>query len=434
MTTRQARIAGALAVAAAVSLGAGCGSNDDKKDAATGPVTLEYLHRLPDGEGMTAVADIVARWNADHPGIQVKATKFDGKAGDLTAKLEADVKADKAPCLAQVGYGEVPSLFTKGLFEDVSKEAARYEDNYSAGTYSLMTVGDATVGLPQDSGPLVYYYNKAAFQKLGLTVPTTGAEFEETAQQAASKGKFIAAFLPDEAQYWLSAQAAASGATWYSVKDNAWSVDTTSGGSAKVAALWQKLIDTKSALVEPRWGDGFKGALRDGTLIGTVGAAWEAPLLAGDMADTPNVGAWAVAQLPKIGDEALSGPDGGSGVAVLKGCDHPEQAMEFNNWFNTQIDDLVSQGLVVAAKGNMKTPDAVKAFYGGQDVFAELAAANAALNPDLTYIPTFTAIGADMSAKADEAGRGQAKVADVFTAAQNASVTSLTDAGLPVAK
>ena len=41
---------------------------------------------------------------------------------------------------------------------------------------SLVSVGAATVGLPQDSGPLVYYYNKAEFSKLGLTVPTTLAE------------------------------------------------------------------------------------------------------------------------------------------------------------------------------------------------------------------------------------------------------------------
>ena len=33
-------------------------------------------------------------------------------------------------------------------------------------------------------------------------------------------------------------------------------------------------------------------------------------------------------------------------VAVLKGSKHPAEAMEFLDWFNTQVDDLVSQGLV----------------------------------------------------------------------------------------
>lgn len=151
----------------------------------------------------------------------------------------------------------------------------------------------------------------------------------------------------------------------------------------------------------PRWGDEFIAALNDGSLIGTIGAAWEAPLLVGDMAGTDNEGNWAVAQLPAFGDTAMSGPWGGSGVVVMEGCEHPAEAMEFNNWFNTQVDDLVSQGLVVAAATDpMTTPENVSAFYGGQDVFAELAEANANLNPDFPYIPTFPAMGGDMAGAA----------------------------------
>lgn len=421
-----------LAAACSSGTGSSTGASPDGSAAPAGPVELSYLHRLPDGEGMTKVADIVAQWNTDHPNIKVTATKFDGKAAEMITKLESDVKAGQAPCLAQVGYAEVPALFTKGLLEDVSTEAAKYKDNYSAGTFAMMTVGEKTTGLPQDSGPLVYYYNKAEFDKLGIKAPTTLAELTTAAKTAAGKGKFVVAFQPDEAQYGLSAQAAAAGGQWFSVQDDKWKVDANGDASQKVAAFWQDLIDSKATLVEQRWGDGFKKALIDQKLIGTIGAAWEAPLLSGDMAGTPNEGQWAVAQLPAFGDTPMTGPDGGSGVAVLKGCAHKAEAMEFNNWFNTQIDALVSQGLVVAAKGTMTTPDAVKKFYGGQDVFAELGKANEALNPNFPYIPTFPAIGADMAAAADKAGKGEGKVADVFEAAQNASVKSLKDAGLPV--
>lgn len=398
------------------------------------PVAITYLHRLPDGEGMTKVSDIVAKWNADHPDIQVKATKFDGAAAEMITKLEADVKAGTAPCLAQLGYSEVPSMFTKGMLEDVTAEADKYKDNFSAGTYTLMTVGGKTVGLPQDSGPLVYYYNKTEFDKLGITVPTTADEFTQAAATAAKQGKYIAAFEPDEAQNWLSAQAAAAGATWYSVDGDKWKVDADGSATQVVAKFWQGMLDDKTALVENRWGDGFKTALLDQKLIGTIGAAWEAPLLSDGMKDSANVGQWAVAPLPQFGDKPMTGPDGGSGVAVIKGCEHPAQAVEFANWFNTQIPDLVSQGLVVAAKGDMATPDEVKKFYGGQEVFSELAKANTELNPNFPYIPTFPAINSDMSAAADQAGKGEATVADVFAAAQKASVKSLKDAGLPVAE
>ncbi|QXT62855.1 ABC transporter substrate-binding protein [Tessaracoccus palaemonis] len=438
MTTRYLRL-GAVGIVAAVGLTACAGNTTtgstpaESSAPAAEKVSLQYLHRLPDGEGMTKIADIVAKWNAEHPDIQVEATKFDGQAAEMVKKLENDVKADSAACLAQVGYAEVPSLYTKGLLEDVTAEAAKYTANFSEGAQGLMKVGDISVGLPQDTGPLVYYYNKAEFEKLGLDVPTTADELVATAAKAAEQGKYITAFQPDEAQYWLAAQSAAAGATWYTVENDAWKVNVTSEETAKVADTWQQMLDAKTTLVENRWGDGFKAALIDQSLIGTVGAAWEAPLLAGDMAGSDNEGQWAVTQLPMFATQQMTGPDGGSGVAVMKGCDHPAQAMEFNNWLNTQIDDLATQGLVVAAKGTVTTPESVSDFYGGQDVFAELAAANDTLNPAFGYMPTWPAIADPMAKAAAAAGDGSGKVADIFTAAQDASVSSLKDAGLPVA-
>lgn len=435
---------GIVAGLAVVALGlTGCGGNKpatqassaggSSSAASTEKVTVEYLHRLPDGEGMTKVADIVAKWNKENPNIQVKATKFDGKAPEMIKKLENDAKAGTAPCLAQAGYAEIPSLFTKGLLADVSADADKYKDGFSEGAMGLMKVGPATVGLPQDSGPLVYFYNKAEFDKLGLKAPTTAAELTDVAKKAAAKGKFAVAFQPDEAQYGLAAQAAAAGATWYASESDKWKVNVTSPETAKVTEFWQGAIDGKAALVENRWGDGFKKALVEQKLIGTIGAAWEAPLLAGDMAGSKNVGQWQVAQLPAFGEKQMSGPDGGSGVVVMKGCKAPSQAMEFNNWFNTQTTELATQGLVVAAKGSVTTPAEVKKFYGGQEVMAELAKANETINPNFGYVPTWPAVADPMSKAAAAAGEGKGKVAAIFEAAQTTSVQSLKDAGLPVA-
>lgn len=439
-----------VAAAALFSIGlAGCGNGATETQsgsagsdtpasadapAAEGAVQIEYIHRLPDGEGMTKVSELVDQWNKEHPEIQVTATKFDGKANELIKKLETDVNAGVAPCLAQVGYGEVPEVFVKGMLEDVTAEAEKYKDHFS-GAYTQMSVGGKVVGLPQDTGPLVYYYNKAEFEKLGLKVPTNLAEFQEAAKTAAAQGKYIAAFETDEAQYFLSAQAAAAGATWYSADNDQWVVTANGEGSKVVADFWQKMLDDKSVLVTERWADGFKAALNEQKLIGTIGAAWEAPLLAGDMKGSPNEGQWAVAQLPDFGKGAMTGPDGGSGVAVTKGCKHPAEAMQFNDWLNTQVDALVSQGLVVAATtGQMKTPEDVAKFYGGQDVFAELGKANAALSANFPYIPGFSTLSDPMKQAAAAAGTGEGKVADIFTAAQDASVKALTDAGLPVKK
>lgn len=164
MVSRNKRIVAAFAAVAAMGMGlAGCGSDtagDTKTTDDGGVVNITYMHRLPDSEGMTLVNDIVAKWNKQHPDIQVKATKFDGKASDMIKKLETDVKSGEAPDLAQVGYAELPEVFTKGLLQDVTQYAEQYKNDFASGPYSLVQVGGKAYGLPQDTGPLVYFYNR----------------------------------------------------------------------------------------------------------------------------------------------------------------------------------------------------------------------------------------------------------------------------------
>lgn len=433
-TTRFTRTAAVVAVGAVSAFGlAACSSGDTGGDASGEPITIEYVHRLPDGEGMTKVDDIVKRWNDENPDIQVKATKFDGKSSDMILKLETDIKAGNGPCLAQTGYAEVPQLYVKGLLQDVADEAKKYEDDFSAGAFSGMKVGDAIVGLPQDTGPLVYFYNETAFTELGLEAPKTLDDLTADSATAAAAGKFITAFTPDEATNWLAGQSAAAGDTWFSTSGDKWKVDAEGEGSQRVAAFWQGLLDSKQTLATERWGEGFTAALNDGSLIGHVGAAWEAGFLLDSLDGTPAEGQWRVAQLPDFGAGAMSGPDGGSGVSVMKGCEHPAEAMKFNAWLNTQVDDLASQGLVVAAKGAVKTPEKMLRQFGGQDVLAELATATENLNPDFPYAPGFSTLST-MNETAAAAVAGTAKVSDIFTTAQDTAVASLKDLGLPVAE
>ena len=435
------RLITGLAAVAALGMGlAGCGtegtSNNTASNTATSSnevVNITYMHRLPDKAGMTLVNDIVAEWNKANPNIQVTATKFDGKASEMIKKLETDVKAGTAPDLAQVGYAELPEVFTKGLLQDVSAEASKYQSHFAAGPYSLMQVDGKTFGLPQDTGPLVYFYNKAEFEKLGITVPKTQSELIETAKKAAAAGKYIMSYQPDEAGNMISGLAGASGG-WYTVKDNAWVVNTETAGSKAVADVYQQLIDAKAVTTNPRWDTSFDATLQDGSLIGTVAAAWEAPLFL-DSSGGTGAGQWQVTQLGDwFGNSGKTGPDGGSGVAVLQTSKHPAEAMKFLDWFNTQVEGLVSQGLVVAATTeDAKTPKDWADFFGGQDIMAEFKTANGNMG-DFTYMPGFSAVAAAMNTTAAKAADGSGKVSDIFSEAQKTSVETLKNLNLSVAQ
>lgn len=436
MVSHNKRIVAALAAVAAMGIGlAGCGGSDTAGDTKPGSdggvVNITYMHRLPDSEGMTLVNDIVAKWNKEHPNIQVKATKFDGNAADMIKKLETDVKAGNAPDLAQVGYAEVPEVFTKGLLQDVTDEAAKYKDDFASVPFALMQVDGKTYGLPQDTGPLTYFYNAAEFEKLGITVPKTADELIATAKKTAAQGKYIMTFQPDEGMMTMSGTSGASG-EWYKTEGNAWKVDTQTAGSKAVAKVYQQLLDDKSALTNPRWDPSFDASINKGQLIGTVAAAWEAPLFISSAGGTGK-GEWKVAQLPDwFGNGTKTGSDGGSGVAVLKGSKHPAEAMKFLDWFNTQVPDLVSQGLVVAATTEAaKTPAAWSEFFSNQDIMAEFKKANDNM-ASFSYIPGFSAVGSAMNETAAKAATGDAKVSDIFDTAQTTSVEALKNAKLPV--
>lgn len=347
------------------------------------------------------------------------------------------MKSGDAPDLAQVGYGEIAAEFLAGDLEDVAAQFKEggYEKNYAAGPMAQCKLDSVVVGLPQDTGPLVYIYDKAAFDALGIKVPTTWAELKEAAKTAKASGKYIASWQGDEVGYLMSGQAAAAGASWYTPEGTTWKVDCNSEISKKVATVYQELLDEGLIFVpsDGRWGDAFGAALKDGSLIGTVAAGWEPGFILGDLGVTETK--WQVAYLPKFDGvtKDATGADGGSAIAVIKGCKHPAEALKFADWFNQQIPALVSQGLVVAATtGKPETPEALKKLWGGQDVFGFLAEANATMNPNFPYAPTWPKVTSAMAEVGGNVTLGSAKVADIFSKAQETSLTTLKAQGISV--
>lgn len=393
---------------------------------ASAPVTIEYWHRLPDKQGTMTVEQATEEFNKSHPNIQVKTVKFEGGANESYDKISAALKAGNAPCLAQASYDGIPGMLVRGELLDVSEQAAQYKKNYEEGPWGQVALAGKVYGLPQDTGPLVYYYDQDAFDKLGLKPPTTWDEYFDNAKKAHAAGKYTSAFFPDDAGDFLGAVNAANRANWFAIDGASWRVDMESEKSKEVARKWQKSIDEGATMVADRWGDHSPtdAALKDGKLIGYVGAAWEAAWNLDPLGvEKAN---WHVAQMP----DKHSGPWGGSALVVLKSCGYPEAALEYANWYNTNLKAMVSQGLVPAAKGAVETPQKVKDLYGGQDVMAALTEAAAISDPDWVYIPTWPAVKKTIQ---DNAGKSM-PLEENLKSAQEVAKSSLEGQGLAVAK
>lgn len=394
-------------------------------------VMIEYLYCFFDGEGMMFIFEIVVCWNVDYFDIQVKVMKFDGKLSDMILKFEIDVKVGNGLCFVQMGYFEVLQLFVKGLLQDVVDEVMKYEDDFLVGVFSVMKVGDVIVGFFQDICFLVYFYNEVEFMVFGFDVLKMFDDLMVDLVMVIVVGKYVIVFMFDEVQNWFVGQLVVVGDIWFSIVGDEWKVDVQGMGFECVVVFWQGLFDSKQILVIECWGEGFIVVLNDGSFIGYIGVVWEVGFFF-DLFDGIFVeGQWCVVQFFDFGVGVMSGFDGGFGVLVMKGCEYLVEVMEFNDWFNMQVDDFVLQGFVVVVKGSVEILEKMLCQFGGQDVFVEFVIVIENLNLDFLYVFGFL-IFLKMNEIVVVVVVGMVKVVDIFIIVQDMVVVLLKDFGFLV--
>ena len=160
----------ALAVAAlACSLAAAQGK--------TKLVLWDQFYRDAESEVM---ADIVERFQAANPGIVVeRSTKT---LDDLKLTLKMAMESGNGPDIMQVNQGEADmGAFVKaGLLVDLTETAKskKWDAVFSASALNSMGYRGKVYGVSTTAEVVGFYYNKAVFTKLGLSVPKTFAELQ----------------------------------------------------------------------------------------------------------------------------------------------------------------------------------------------------------------------------------------------------------------
>ena len=170
-----------------LALIAGCGGDSDSDqpsapaESSGEPVQLSFWSWAPN------IAKVVDIWNEKNPDIQVKVSQ-PAQGDDLMTKLITASKAGNAPDLAQAEYQALPSLLMSEVVADISDQVEPIKGEFSDGTWGLVTFGDAVYGIPQDVAPMMLFYRKDLFKKLGLEVPKTWDEFAAAARRGPAEG------------------------------------------------------------------------------------------------------------------------------------------------------------------------------------------------------------------------------------------------------
>lgn len=418
---RLMRVGAAVAALSVGALLAGCSASASA--GSDQPVTIDYWGWVP---GMQTLVD---EWNEENPDIQVNYSAQSAGDDATFSKITTAAQAGDAPDLVQADVKWVTSLIQYA--EDVTDEAAQYEDNFAPGAWSNVSLGGVTYGLPQDSGPVVMYYNKAKLDEFGVATPTTWDEFAAAAKKISSEhpGTYLAGFSSDDAEN-LQSYVQQAGGQWWSIDGDSWTVDVTGEASEKVATYWQDLVDANAVSATKRWDPAFYNEIANGNILSVVGAAWQAPLIA-DNAGAVS-GDWAVAPAPQWeAGASVSANNGGSQLLVLEGTEHAAEALEFANWLNTNVDGLLSLGLFPAtAEAELTTPENISTFFGGQDVYALLGEAAQNVDTQWLFPPVYSDLSKVLTDGIAEVRNGTSTLPDVLQGLQDDSLTTFEQAGI----
>jgi multiple sugar transport system substrate-binding protein len=433
--TRIAALAAATALVATA-----CSAGDDSGTdggSAEGPVDLTFWTWAPN---MEKVVDI---WNADHPDIQITVNKQDG-GDDAVTKLLTAIKAGSgAPDIVQAEYQKIPQLVSSDALADISGAlGGDVAGHFAEGVWNAVTLGsDAVYAVPQDSGPMQFYYRADIFAELGIDVPTTWDEYAAAATtiHETDPGTYLGTFSASDAG-WFTGLTQQAGASWYGIDGDAWVVDIDSEATTRVAEYWGGLVEDGVIDNKPMYTPEWNAALNDGSQVGWLSAIWAPGVLAGNAGDT--AGTWEVAPMPQWDPAApATGTWGGSATGVTAQSEHAEQAAEFITWLNTDpaaVQALVDEAGIypadtaAAAQALTDPPE----FFSNQPDFYDVAAETAQTVTPFTYGPN---INVAFSAYNDEFGKAtKARSADAFVAAaetmQQITLDDLKNSGFNVSE
>jgi len=374
-----------VTISVAVTLGAtalaACGSSDDDSakdnEADSGPVSLTYWSWTP---GMDKVADLWNKGQGKKDRITVTVKKQ--ASGDtLVTKILTAHKAKKAPDLVQAEYQALPTLVSNDALADIAGDVDGVKEKFADGVWQQTTLGsDAVYAIPQDSGPMMFYYRQDLFKKYGLEVPGTWDQFAETARALKKKSPEtdLTTFSANDSGL-FAGLAQQAGAKWWTTEGQKWKVGIDDAATQKVADFWGGLVKEGAIDNQPMYTPAWNKALNTGKQIAWVSAVWAPGTLTTAAPDTK--GKWAMAPLPQWSQgDSVTGSWGGSSTAVTTDSKHKSAAAKFATWLNTDpaaLTALAKEGGIYPAATTAQTSDAFTeppAFFSNQKDFYARAA------------------------------------------------------------
>ncbi|HEY4898233.1 MAG TPA: extracellular solute-binding protein [Candidatus Nanopelagicaceae bacterium] len=356
------------------------------------PTTLTYWTWVP------GLNKAIALFEKRYPKIKVNAINV-GQGGPHYQKLRVGATSGKGlPDLAQIEFQYVPAFTQIGLLLDIAPYVSKtFKTKFEAWTISQVSGPKGQIyGVPQDTGPMGMLYRKDIFDKYGIAVPKTWADFAAAAAKlhAADPTVYLANFGPNEADVATSFGWQAGARPFKSLGNNSYKINVDDPVAQKIAKYWAGLVSAGTVSTDPAWNNDWFAGFDKGKYATWLTGAWGPLFLAGQAKDT--AGLWRAAPLPQwSAGQSVSGNRGGSSTAVIKGTKNPIAAATFAEFLNSDpiATPLLSQApqlLFPASSAALHAPaflNAKVAFFGGQQANKVFVAINKTVAKDFAWSP-----------------------------------------------
>ncbi|WP_036964490.1 ABC transporter substrate-binding protein [Promicromonospora kroppenstedtii] len=332
-SARRRGVAAAAAVAvSAVGLTACSGGGGSAAEA-----TCTNEIKQPDAAQVTvwawypAFESVVDNFNEMHTDLQVCWTNA-GQGADEYNKFQTAIEAGTgAPDVIMLEAEVLPTFTILESLVDLSEYgAAELEGDYTAGSWSDVSNGDAVYAIPVDGGPMGMLYRTDIFEEYGVEVPTTWDEFATAAQDLRDAGfeGHITDFPTNgnALNYALFAQNGWEPFQYDAAKPTEVGITVDSPEAEEVLSYWKGLIDDDLVATEDAFTTDYNAALVDGTYAVYLAAAWGPGYLQG-LSEADADAEWRAAPLPQWDPEnPVQVNWGGSTFAVTTQSEQPEAA------------------------------------------------------------------------------------------------------------
>lgn len=289
--------------------------------------------------------EMIAAFNEVYPNIHIE-HPLTGGGNDTYTKLQTVMASGSGgPDLVQIEFQTLPQYIDAGYLLPITEYGAKYEEYVVPWIWNQCKQADELYAIPQDAGPMGYFYAKDLLAECGVEVPTTYVELKEAAKKVREvKPESYLVNFP------VNDPSVITGLLWqagwrpfhYDASADEWTIEINSDAAKKVLNYWGEMIAEDLCAVAydwtPEWGSSFE----KGTFMSFFGAAWS-PVSQIQPYKTESAPAYNVALMPQWDPENPSnGNWGGSSFAVTSHSKNAEAATLLAAWMNLSEYALIS--------------------------------------------------------------------------------------------